>query len=149
MNQLSSKDIEKFIPHRQSMALIDNVESVDEKSIKAIAIPDKSWPASDEYSVDPTIMIELIAQATGVLVGWVKRTEMKLGGFGLLVGIRSAEFTVSELCFGKPLEVTSKKLYGREIYGIFQGKVSWNDKTVCEAEIQVFRPEEDLININL
>ena len=55
-------DIEKLIPHRDRMKLINEVLDIDnDKVITSTRVSDK-WPLYQEGFVDPIVLIEIVAQ---------------------------------------------------------------------------------------
>jgi 3-hydroxymyristoyl/3-hydroxydecanoyl-(acyl carrier protein) dehydratase len=132
--------IEDLIPHRDRMKLIDKVIEISDDLCIATAKARNTWPLYDGSVIHPIITIELIAQTVALSVGWNRRNETKIGGNGVLVGIRNAQFSSSNIEEGSRLSVSITKLFSHDNYGVFEGTVQ-NDKELNgKAQIQVFRP---------
>ena len=134
-------NIENLIPHRDRMKLINEIIEVDDKKSITAAIVSEEWPLFNNGSVDPVILIELVAQTTGIAVGWQRRTESGIGGEGWLVGIKRANFSTDRIPLGARLIMNVKSLYDHNNYGAFEGTVMSGSDILAKIEIQVFRPE--------
>ncbi len=131
-------DIDKFIPHRDRMKLIDEVVEVEDKKCVTSSIVTEEWPLFNDNSVNPIILIELVAQTTGIGVGWKKRNKTDLGGSGWLVGIKKADFSIDKIPLGSCLITCTKSLYDHENYGAFEGTVTLGNDILATIKIQVF-----------
>jgi predicted hotdog family 3-hydroxylacyl-ACP dehydratase len=87
------------------------------------------------------VLVELIAQSVGVQMGWQRRHVERMGGRGLLVGVRRASFGAARVASGTVLRTTVRGVRSVESFVVFTGAVSDGRRTLCEAEIQAFRPE--------
>jgi predicted hotdog family 3-hydroxylacyl-ACP dehydratase len=135
-------DIEKLIPHRDRMKLIDEVLEVEDKKAVTASIVTERWPLFHDNVVNPIIMVELIAQSIGVGVGHQRLKETGKGVYGWIVGIKQANFSVSEIPLGTRLinRVTSK--HEHEGYAVFKGTVedASTSNIFCDLELQVYSP---------
>lgn len=135
-------NVEDFIPHRKRMKLVDEIIEVNnEKSVTASTV-NSTWPLFNNNTVDPIIIIELVAQTAGIAVGWERRNETDTGGNGWLVGIKKADFTTESISNGTRLITEVLPLYKHDTYGTFKGNVKAGQDIIGTIEIQVFRPEE-------
>ncbi len=123
------------------MKLIDQIIEVDEEKTVSITTVTEKWPSFENGSVNPAIMVELVAQTTSFGEGWRAREKRDDGGRGWLVGIKSAEFFVSEISVNTKLTVTVRGKYSvSEKYQVSEGTVADGGKILGEITIQVFRP---------
>jgi predicted hotdog family 3-hydroxylacyl-ACP dehydratase len=134
-------DIEMILPHRDRLKLIDEIlEADDEKAITASVVSEK-WPLYNGNSVNPIILIELIAQTCGIAVGYKKYRETGKGVYGWIVGVKQVDFSVHEIPLGSRLTNKVTPNYDHGSYIVFSGTVELNGKNICSMEIQLFSPE--------
>ncbi len=135
--EMSRKDIENIIPHRDPFLLLDRIVKIDYgKRIKAIKYVKKDEPYFKGHFPGSPIMpgvliVEAIAQAGAVLM--LMRPENK-GKLVLFAGINRARFKRivkpgDELTIELELK-NSRKNIGRAI-----GRVTVENEVVCIAEI--------------
>lgn len=135
--EMSRKDIENIIPHRDPFLLLDKIVKIDYgKRIKAIKYVKKDEPYFKGHFPGSPIMpgvliVEAIAQAGAVLM--LMRPENK-GKLVLFAGINRARFKRivkpgDELTIELELK-NSRKNIGRAI-----GRVTVENEVVCIAEI--------------
>lgn len=136
-------DIEKLIPHRDRMKLINEVIAVNADMAVTSSIVSERWPLCDGSFVDPLVLIEVVAQTAGVHVSWKKGTDKGVGGMGWLVGIKDADFFLDRVPLHTELITTVKNLYSVENYNVLEGTVLAGIDLLCRIQIQVFRSESD------
>ena len=135
--EMSRKDIENIIPHRDPFLLLDKIVKIDYgKRIKAIKYVKKGEPYFKGHFPGRPIMpgvliVETIAQAGAVLM--LMRPENK-GKLVLFAGINRARFKRivkpgDELTIELELK-NSRRNIGRAI-----GRVTVGNEVVCIAEI--------------
>ena len=66
-NDSPSPGIEKLIPHRAPMRLVQDIVRIDDDSIETASIVQDSWPTARDGRVRTLILIELIAQTAAAL----------------------------------------------------------------------------------
>ena len=96
-------DIEKMIPHRDRLKLIDGVLELNDDKAVCLAIVKESWPLFENGEACQIIMIELVAQTIGIAAGHKKYKETGKGARGYLVGIKHADFNAGKLSSGECL----------------------------------------------
>lgn len=134
-------DIEELIPHRGRMRLVQTLTHAAEGELSARSEVLASWPLCDGERVPALVLVELIAQAAATLIGWERRGAERMGGRGLLVGVRKAALHVDEVAVGEALEVDVRTVRKVEAYAVFDGVVRSRSAAIVEATIQAFRPE--------
>ncbi len=135
-------EIERLIPHRPPMRLVEEIVQVDECSIETAAVVRANWPTAEHGQVRTLVLVELIAQSAAVLQGWKERHDKEMGEGGLLVGIPSAIPSRPTLPVGTHLVCRVRISHGATNYLAFEGEVRDQAAVVwLEGSIQAFRPE--------
>jgi predicted hotdog family 3-hydroxylacyl-ACP dehydratase len=135
-------DVERVIPHRLPMRLVEEIERVDETSIATTATVRATWPTAQDGMVRTVMLVELVAQTAAALQGWKERHE-HVGKGGLLVGIPSALPAASFVPIGTALRCSVRITHGVPSYLAFDGEVVAADGTRwMTASIQAYRPDE-------
>jgi predicted hotdog family 3-hydroxylacyl-ACP dehydratase len=135
--------IEELIPHRDRMKLVDNILQVNEELARTSSTVTETWPIGTDALLDPVILVELVAQTSGVYEGWKAGRERKGGTKGWLVGIKKADFFTDAIPLGAVLTTTVRTLYALQTYAVFAGTVESASKVLAQVEVQVFREEDD------
>lgn len=136
--------IADLIPHRGRMCLIDGIESIDEQQGGVLSTRVAAdWPLVEGDRLDPLVLVELVAQAAAVLVGWLRRHQERMGGRGWLVGVRRTELPAEAPAVGDALRVRVQVDYEVEAYAVFKGRVERAGRTLAAVEIQTYRPADD------
>jgi predicted hotdog family 3-hydroxylacyl-ACP dehydratase len=135
-------DIEKLIPHRAPMRLVQTISRIDDESIEIASVVQDSWPTARDGRVRTVVLIELVAQSAAALQGWRERHERERGVGGLLVGVHEAKLHKPFLPVGSHLRCFVRISHGAPNYLAFAGRVEDADGTQwLSGSIQAFRPE--------
>jgi predicted hotdog family 3-hydroxylacyl-ACP dehydratase len=136
-------EIEKLIPHRDGMKLVDEIIEVEDKSAITASTVTERWPLLHNNAVNPIIMVELVAQSIGIGVGYHRLQDTGKGVYGWIVGIKQANFSVSGIPVGTRLINRVASKHEHEGYAVFKGTVedASTKKIFCEIELQVYSPE--------
>jgi predicted hotdog family 3-hydroxylacyl-ACP dehydratase len=136
-------DIEKLIPHRDRMKLVDEILEAEEKKAVTVSVVTEKWPLFRDNAVNPIILIELVAQSIGIGVGHKSLMDTGKGVYGWIVGIKHANFSVQEIPLGTRLINRVWPMHEHEGYAVFKGTVedSSTKQVLCEIELQVYSPE--------
>jgi predicted hotdog family 3-hydroxylacyl-ACP dehydratase len=136
-------EIEDLIPHRDRMKLIDDIVDITtEKAITTTTVSER-LPLFQDGSVDPLIIIEMVAQTAGIHISWKRGVSKEGSGGGLLVGIKTADFFVDRIPVYTVLTTTVGHLYSAENYTVLEGTVRAETELIGRVEIQVIRFEND------
>ncbi|OGP51722.1 MAG: hypothetical protein A2Y79_02270 [Deltaproteobacteria bacterium RBG_13_43_22] len=115
-----------------------------ENGLEAGATVSDQWPLIRDGSVSSIICVELAAQAIAALSTW-RRGEGAKARLGLLVGIKEAEFSSSNVPIGTELIIQVTEMYHVGEYAVFEGTVNSDSKLFCKMVIQVMEPEEEVL----
>ncbi len=135
-------DIDKLIPHRDRMKLIDAVVSVAEDAAVTTAVVSDRWPLFDGEGVGSLVLIELAAQTSAVSIGWKKlMAGDESGGKGWLVGIRTAQFYRDSIPVGAEIRTRSEIGFSLENYTEIRATATVDGEMLGEVGLQVMRGE--------
>lgn len=137
-------DIDRLIPQRPPMRIVEAVAAIDDVSIKGTATVRASWPTARDGKARTLMLVELIAQTAAVLQGWKERHEKEIGEGGLLVGVQGAKLAAATIPVGTNLVCAVRISHGVQSYLAFDGEVRDDQGTVwLTGSIQAFRPENN------
>ena len=137
-------NIEELIPHRDRMKLIDEVIEVDEQTAVTRSTVTEYWPLFEEDSVDPIVLIELVAQTAGVSIGWteLKKKGGNPEGKGWLVGIKEAAFYLERIPLNSRIITDSRKVFDFDNYKEILGITKINGEIAGKVTVQVVQSEQ-------
>jgi predicted hotdog family 3-hydroxylacyl-ACP dehydratase len=136
-------DIEMLLPHRGRMLLIDEVVEIDGDKAVSRATPNAQWPLSDGSQASPLMIIELVAQTSGLSNGMEllsaegRKAEIK----GFLVGVKKAIFHVRSLPLGEAILTETRNTFAFEGFREIKGLCKRGETVIGEAVLQVVRAE--------
>lgn len=137
-------DIERLIPQRPPMRIVEAVAAIDELSIESTATVRETWPTAEDGKARSSMLIELVAQTAAVLQGWKERHEKEIGEGGLLVGVQGAKLAAATIPVGTNLVCSVRISHGVQSYLAFDGEVRDDKGTVwLTGAIQAYRPESN------
>lgn len=136
-------DIEALLPHRGRMLLIDEVVEIDGDRAVSRATPNDQWPLSDGSQASPLMIIELIAQTSGLSNGLECLTtegrEVEVKGW--LVGVKKATFHVRSIPLDRAILTETRNVFKFEGFREIKGLCKSGDTILGEAVLQVVRAE--------
>lgn len=136
-------DIEKYIPHRDRMRLVDELlEADDTHTVTATTVGPK-WPLGEDGLLNPLLFIELVAQTTAAGATWRSMHREGEGRImtGFLVGVKKASFSPAGVPPGTRLVTSSRSILEMDDYAVFQGEVRAGEEIIATAELQLYRAE--------
>ena len=135
-------DIERLIPHRPPMRIVEEILTVNELAIETATTVRDTWPTAHDGEVRTLVLVELIAQTAAVLQGWKERHEQATGIGGLLVGIHHATPAQPTVPVGTRLVCSVRISHGATNYLAFEGEVRDAASVLwLSGAIQAFRPD--------
>jgi predicted hotdog family 3-hydroxylacyl-ACP dehydratase len=135
--------ITDLIPHRGRMLLIQEIVRVDGNAAVSRAVVSDHWPLTGDSGVSPLLIVELVAQTSGLsngldrLIQEGQGTETK----GWLVGIKKAAFFTDALALGAVVETRAENRFKFEGFREIEGSSSIDGKLVGQVTLQVVRAD--------
>jgi predicted hotdog family 3-hydroxylacyl-ACP dehydratase len=137
--------IEALLPHRGRMLLVEEILQADKaEAISRQRVSDQ-WPLCDGKSVDPLVLIELVAQTAGICNG-IDRVATHGAGAdrkGWLVGIKKANLEIERLPVGAEIIVKAKNHFVFDSFREIGGTAHMEGRQIAEVVLQVVRAEDD------
>lgn len=133
--------IEALLPHRGKMLLVDEIVQINADSAVSRATVSDNWPMSDGSTVTSLLLIELVAQTSGLSNGLeCLNTEgqgTKVSGW--LVGIKKAQLNVHAIAVGEAIVTEAQNSFKFENFREIEGICKVGEKVVGEVTLQVVR----------
>ncbi len=135
--------ITDLLPHRGRMLLVEEIVKVDRDAAVSRSVVNPRWPTCDHAGASPLLIIELVAQTSGLSNGLDRLstegpgTETK----GWLVGIKKAELYVDLLELGAIITTQAKNSFKFEGFREIDGQASIDGRVVGQVTLQVVRAQ--------
>jgi predicted hotdog family 3-hydroxylacyl-ACP dehydratase len=125
------------------MLLIDKIVNLSKDSAVSQAIPNDQWPLCNGSSVSPLLVIELVAQTSGLSNSFDRlNTENgKTSTKGWLVGIKKAVFHVHAIALGIIIVTEARNSFKFEGLCEIEGFCRIGEKVIGEVTLQVVRAD--------
>jgi predicted hotdog family 3-hydroxylacyl-ACP dehydratase len=141
MPKLTKDELSRFLPHEGAMRLIDRVESWDDARIRCHTRShhDPGNPLRHGTCLEAVTGLEYAAQAMGVHVGLLNRTQSTEGLIGYVGGLRDVVLSVDQLdeC---PAELTidATRLFAGDNSFMYQFSISSRGRNVMTGRASIF-----------
>lgn len=135
--------LEELLPHRGRMLLIDEIVKIDGESAVSRATPTDQWPLSDGGMVNSLLLIELVAQTSGLSNGLECLTAEGQGTrvSGWLVGIKKANLKIPAVALGGVIVTETRNSFKFEGFREIEGYCKIGEEVIGEVTLQVVRAE--------
>jgi predicted hotdog family 3-hydroxylacyl-ACP dehydratase len=137
-----SNEIERLIPHRNRMKLLDAIISADGSQATTESVVGERWPLVENASASPLVLIELVAQTSAVCIGWQEAQEAGDGpidGKGWLVGIKTAAFFTGPIAVGTRIQTQTVIRFSIDDYTEISGRTMAGRDCLGDIVLQVMR----------
>jgi len=132
-------NLENLLPHRGRMLLVDEIMEVDDQQAKTLSVVREDWPLFEDGFCNPLILIELVAQTSGIHNGLTRLKKRgageKIGGW--LVGVKRAAFHTPAIACGKRIVTTAKNAFAFEDLREIAGSANIDGAIAAEVVLQV------------
>ena len=138
-------DIERVVPHRGTMRLVDRLVAWDEDSVAVELRVPHEGPFSHAEGVPAWVGVEYMAQAVAAWAGWQAVQAQQPVKLGFLLGTRKYQAHCSHFAPGMVLEVQVRsELIGENGLGMFECQIRQqdNEQVLAQARISVYEPED-------
>ncbi len=136
-------DIERVIPHRGTLRLIDRLLSWDEDRVAVEVRVPADGPFNDEDGVPAWVGVEYMAQAIAAWAGCQARGRGGEPNIGFLLGTRRYEAQVPNFPAGSLLRVEAvRELLGDNGLGMFACRILADGAEIASANVSVFEPPD-------
>ncbi len=134
-------DIEALLPHRNGMKLIDSIIEVNKEGAVSESTVTEKWPLIEGDSINPIVLIELVAQTAGICIGWeeLKKKGKNIEGKGWLAGVKEARFYRETIPLGSQIITEVKKVFDFENYHEILGMIRVGGDLVGRVSVQVVK----------
>jgi predicted hotdog family 3-hydroxylacyl-ACP dehydratase len=141
MPKLTKEELSTFLPHAEAMRMIDRVESWDDTAIQCCTWShhDPGNPLRHGARLEAVTGLEYAAQAMGVHVGLLNRTQSTRGLIGYVGGLRDVVVSVDRLdeC---PAELTidATRVFEGDNSFMYQFSISSEGQDVMTGRASIF-----------
>jgi predicted hotdog family 3-hydroxylacyl-ACP dehydratase len=135
-------DIEKALPHRGRMKLLNRIVDVHGQTAVTQASVTPLWPVVENDAVDSVVIIELVAQTSAVCVWWKNFQDngKKEGGVrGWLVGVKQASFFVEKIPVGAVITTMASIVFTMDDFTEIRGESESDGKILGKVVLQVIK----------
>ena len=137
--------IESLIPHRDPALLVRVIAELSPEEITCIAVIPGDHPLVEQGGAPCLLGLEAAAQAAAALEA-VSRPEPAAVGprIGYLVGVRDAEFRLTDLPAGWPLRVTVRPAGSAPPLATYEARVEIDGEVAMTATLSTYLKRDDL-----
>ena len=139
--------MESLLPHAAPMLLLDEALSHGEDSVTTRVTIRPDHPFAGPEGVPGHIGIELMAQTCGAWAGINARKHDEPVRVGYLLGTRRYTVDRSWFRFGDVLDIEAQLLFRDQGMGVFHCRIMIEGKMVAEAQINVYQPNGDGVEV--
>lgn len=136
-------DIERVIPHRGTMRLIDRLLAWDEDTVAVELRVPQEGPFSHDDGVPAWVGVEYMAQAIAAWAGCHARRAGREPSVGFLLGTRRYACSTPYFRAGALLRVeATRELLGENGLGMFSCRILGDGVELATANVSVFEPPD-------
>jgi predicted hotdog family 3-hydroxylacyl-ACP dehydratase len=134
---------ESLLPHRPPMLLVDDIIRLDDDGAVTRSIVRPDWPLCDGRAADAIVLVELVAQTSGIHNGYIRGKVEGLAADkrGWIVGIRKAQWTLERLTVGTAVVVRTENTMEFEGFRDIIGRVEIDGRPAAEITLQLLRAD--------
>jgi len=133
----------EFIPHRNSMLLVDTLVSVEEgRGTVETRLPQSCLAAEENGTLAPLTLVELIAQAYAAVKGWELAKAGLEFNLGYLVGVQKFSYE-QPAKIGELLTVNVETFGEFDSFAIVEGAVLQGETVLATGKIKLWVPPKE------
>jgi len=138
-------DIERVVPHRGTMRLVDRLVAWDGDSVAVELRVPEDGPFSHAEGVPAWVGVEYMAQAIAAWAGCHARAAGREPSIGFLLGTRRYESRTPWFAAGTTLRVEAvRELLGDNGLGMFRCRILGDGGELATANVSVFEPPDPM-----
>lgn len=140
-------ELEKMLPHKPPMVLVDRLISHDARSATVEVIIKDDYPFTSG-SIGAWVGLELIAQSAAVLAKLTRQVSSDKASLGFLLGSRSFTAYIPEFTTGQKVlvEVELDPASEGQVTVNARGKVKdVSGQVICEGMLTLYEPNDDAL----
>lgn len=136
-------EIERVVPHRGTMRLVDRLLAWDEDTVAVEVRVPLEGPFSHAEGVPAWVGVEYMAQAIAAWAGCHARRAGREPSVGFLLGTRRYACAVTWFRPGARLRVEARReLLGENGLGMFACRILGDGEELATANVSVFEPPD-------
>ena len=137
-----NSDIEKALPHRGRMKLLDRiVETYDRTAVTQASVTSR-WPLVEDGAAHPLVVVELVAQTSAVCI-WAKNLrenkQEEDGTRGWLVGVKQASFFADKIPVGAVIDTKASVVFTMDDFTEIEGESESGGEILGKVVLQVIK----------
>ena len=137
-----NSDIEKALPHRGRMKLLDSIVSTHDQTAVTQASVTSRWPLVENGAAHPLVVVELVAQTSAVCI-WAKNLrenkQEEDGTRGWLVGVKQACFFVDKIPVGAVITTRASVVFNMDDFTELEGESESDGEILGKVVLQVIK----------
>lgn len=138
-----SLNVERFIPHRKPMALIDEIIEINQDLVHAKTIITKGNIFYDAQinGIYAWVGIEFMAQTMAAFAS--SQNPHQEPQIGYLISVRNFSSTVPYFALGETLDIMAHKEFLQQDIGVFQCEIFSKNKLLASAKLSAYQPSQE------
>lgn len=140
-----SQAVEKWIPHRDQLVLIDEVIEVSAQNACAKVLISEDTLFCENGKVPAWVGIEYMAQTMAVYSGGLAQENSDPVSIAFLLGARKYESSVSHYNIGETLIINVEPQMIHDQISSFDCDIEINSKVVATAKLTAFKPDSETL----
>ena len=132
----------ELLPHRPPMVLVDRLISFDATGARVAACLGPDHPFASPRGVPAHVGIELMAQACGVHVGALARSNGGAVQMGFLLGTRGYVASLDWFAPGVEVEIVVAQMFNEDGMGVYDCRILLADQEVAAAQLTLYQPKD-------
>jgi predicted hotdog family 3-hydroxylacyl-ACP dehydratase len=136
-------DIDSIIPHREPVKIVSEVLDVQDDSCITTAVVKPTWPLFEGNSVNSLVLVEAAAQTAAIVEGYKRVKQGKNAVKGWLVGIKSAQFNVTNILVNTQLTIFVSSKQSIDNYAVVEGTIKSGENILATMVLQALRLNEE------
>lgn len=126
---------ETCLPHGRPMLMLSDVLQQDEHTIHCTSIIEVNNPLLIDGHFPVLGGLELLAQASGVMLGLLKSGQKP--GPGVIARIRALQITETTIPVGSKLHIHARFTAGNRNAALVEGRIQFNQQTFCHGSLML------------